>query len=751
MMNHIFVSYSRQDEKTVDSFVALMRKENINIWQDKSGAGSGIPFSTKWFDVIVEALYTAEGAIIFHSGSWDRSVPCSKEMGIMKKCCMPVLWLEIEDINRSSEEALQQVRDFIIDEVDTKRNHTRTNLISNSYSFKIGVDPYQLIKYSKAFAVREHIHYLFVQLKRMSSLAKEMDFEHSDPDLYPAIQAYLRFAKGMTKRQLAGAAVGLAASFAMMIYLASAAIAMPKSKEQMQKAYDGMAQAGVIEQMVGIDPLTATEKMIQYDKGNITSESFFTLNNNSISIETAILPKRVKMNSDDKDIKSFGINEVRKESDHFSLGLSKTVGSLTITDKSTGLSYTLNTSGAVDGYTWNEDGSELMYWTGNRLFLYDAEKTGYPIELSEIFQKITGAGFSREKGSSELAAYTEGGTLIVWDDPLPKQEMHRRGIGYGEFIDNYGDPAVVYIDGKDIVINIANNEKSIQPEIAGKIMPEYYSVSHDSSKIAFMYQSEKQKIAIVDTETGKVLLDTETPYKPTAVLFGPDDKSLYAVGYGGGLMKIDTDSGKVICSDDTLHYHNLTCFGDSIVTSDFYGNISIYDQHLKLKNDFYITGRYFYGVPFKSLAVAEEKGYLFTVNRGGGETKGCARYDLNTGEHDLFQRSVKNQVAANSAVAVSDNEEFVAFGYPDGSISIYETEHMYLAGELNGAGEYVAALYFSNNGEKLYALGQSGTIYCWELRERKTTDNLSSMQENWGMLQQRYLSYAKKYYESIQE
>ena len=76
---------------------------------------------------------------------------------------------------------------------------------------------------------------------------------------------------------------------------------------------------------------------------------------------------------------------------------------------------------------------------------------------------------------------------------------------------------------------------------------------------------------------------------------------------------------------------------------------------------------------------------------------------------------------------------------------------MYLAGELNGAGEYVAALYFSNNGEKLYALGQSGTIYCWELRERKTTDNLSSMQENWGMLQQRYLSYAKKYYESIQE
>ena len=748
MMNHIFVSYSRQDERIVDSFVALLRKENVSIWQDKSGAGSGIPFSTKWFDVIVEALYTSEGAIIFHSLSWDKSVPCSKEQEIMKRCCMPVLWLEVENLTKSPEDALQQVRDFIIKEVDTQRNHTRTTLVSNSFLYKNGVDPYQLIKYSKAFAIREHIEYLLVQLKRMSSLAKELDFKRNDPNLYPSIQAYLKFAKGTTLRQLAGAAVGLVATFAMIIYIVSAVIAIPRAMDEKQKAFNGMAQAGVIEQTVGIDPLAATERMTQYNKESITSESFFTLNNNSLSIEKAVLPKRVKMTAEDKEIKAFGVGKEKKDSNYYSLDRPNMAGSLIVSEESTGLSYTLNTPGTVDGYTWNKDGTELLYWTGSRLFLYDAEKKGCPIEMSEIFQKITGAGFSEEEGSAELAAYTDGGTLIVWDNPLPEQQIHRQGVGYGMFINSNGNPTAVYVDGKDIIINTANKEKRIQPLIAGKITPESFSVSHDASKIAMMYQAEKIRIAIVDLENGNVLMDLETPYKPTTVIFGPDDKSLYAVGYGGGLMKIDIDNGDVRCSDDALYYHNLTCFGDRIVASDFYGNIAIFDQDLNTKNEFDTSKEYAY--PFKSLEVAENKGFLFTVNRGAGETSGCARYNLKTGKRDLFQKNIKNQVASNSAVAVTENEDFVAYGYPDGSISIYETEHMYLAGELNGAGEYVAALYFSDDGKNLYALGQSGTIYGWELRKRNTTDSLSTMQTNWEDLQQRFLSYAKEYYDSIQ-
>ena len=85
-MNHIFVSYDRKDEAVVDFFVQRLKEEGYNIWQDKSGAESGIPFSTKWFEVITEALYTAEGAIIFNSSAWAESKPCAKEYELINRC-----------------------------------------------------------------------------------------------------------------------------------------------------------------------------------------------------------------------------------------------------------------------------------------------------------------------------------------------------------------------------------------------------------------------------------------------------------------------------------------------------------------------------------------------------------------------------------------------------------------------------------------------------------------------------------------
>ena len=81
-MNHLFISYSRQDEVIVDRFAAALREKGYQIWQDKSGAGTGIPFSTKWFDIITEALYSAQGAIIFRSENWERSTPCKNEFAV---------------------------------------------------------------------------------------------------------------------------------------------------------------------------------------------------------------------------------------------------------------------------------------------------------------------------------------------------------------------------------------------------------------------------------------------------------------------------------------------------------------------------------------------------------------------------------------------------------------------------------------------------------------------------------------------
>ena len=66
-MNHIFISYSRRDSAFVNRIADLLRKEEIPVWQDISGKSSGIPFSTKWFSAIEEALHTSAGALVFRS------------------------------------------------------------------------------------------------------------------------------------------------------------------------------------------------------------------------------------------------------------------------------------------------------------------------------------------------------------------------------------------------------------------------------------------------------------------------------------------------------------------------------------------------------------------------------------------------------------------------------------------------------------------------------------------------------------
>ena len=45
-MNHIFISYSRKDSEYVNAVTALLREAGLSVWQDISGKGSGIPFST---------------------------------------------------------------------------------------------------------------------------------------------------------------------------------------------------------------------------------------------------------------------------------------------------------------------------------------------------------------------------------------------------------------------------------------------------------------------------------------------------------------------------------------------------------------------------------------------------------------------------------------------------------------------------------------------------------------------------------
>ena len=90
-MNHIFVSYSRRDADLVDRMVDGLRSQGYPIWQDTSGKTSGIPYSTKWFKAIEDAIFSSSCALIFDSESWRASAPCRKEYELFRKDVIRIL------------------------------------------------------------------------------------------------------------------------------------------------------------------------------------------------------------------------------------------------------------------------------------------------------------------------------------------------------------------------------------------------------------------------------------------------------------------------------------------------------------------------------------------------------------------------------------------------------------------------------------------------------------------------------------
>ena len=62
-MNHIFISYQRSSEAWTTELAGRLREKGIAVWQDLSGKETGIPYSVKWWEIIEQALYRADGAV----------------------------------------------------------------------------------------------------------------------------------------------------------------------------------------------------------------------------------------------------------------------------------------------------------------------------------------------------------------------------------------------------------------------------------------------------------------------------------------------------------------------------------------------------------------------------------------------------------------------------------------------------------------------------------------------------------------
>ena len=175
-MEHLFISYSRRNEKYVSAVSEGLRSRGIEVWQDISGKTSGIPYSTKWFEVIQEALFNSAGAVIFKSREWEDSDPCKKEFALIEALDIPYIEVVIpaDGEGMQAQDAVNMISEWSAGNVyNDPENMDRVWMLSmvrtqrSKYGQMAGIPHFGKRKDSKQFLDR---------LERCRRISEERDF-----------------------------------------------------------------------------------------------------------------------------------------------------------------------------------------------------------------------------------------------------------------------------------------------------------------------------------------------------------------------------------------------------------------------------------------------------------------------------------------------------------------------------------------------------------------------------------------------
>ena len=747
MMNHLFISYSRKDIDAVNLIAEKLRKAGVDVWQDISGPGTGIPFSTKWFSVIEEAIHMAGGAVIIKSDNWKQSNPCSQEMNLIICCDLPYLEISPESVLNDIDAVFARVMSFIEKNVITKKNEKRTELFAAAYEIESGVNPSRLIKNTKNFVssfISNIADYLYFR-----RLIKKGRYDSLNPELFPYIKKYLRaLIRTMIFKTVGVVAVSLLVITAI-IFIRALPEAMIVGSEQNKATYYGQYAAASINNVQKYDPVLAMSMAEDLDEKYLTVTSYYSLCTGGTQLTDAVLPDKV-LTPDDKEYDAVMSAESYESSQKYQTEPSADSGGIILTENETGKKRTVNTTSEVNGIAWDKRGEILAFSAGAKVFVCDAVGNGAPIPLFENYEQVSDLKITDIDGSLYVAAVTDRNNILLWKSPFNEREDSDRSTDFGVFTEG-DEPAAVYIDGRDIVIKTSGGEQIISPDIPeeyGNIKTPYYSVTSDGSKIAFICENDTgTRIVCISLKDNSILIDAPTDYPATAVTFSRDGNSIYASAEQCAIIHIDLTAGTIEYGPySNLYFANISAYGSRYVLSDYYGKCCIFDGTVMTEDMGSVN---YSGMMLFSMAVNSENGYLFTVNRGAGTTAGCSRFNLNTGEINLFVVPEIPKVDANTSVALSEDGKYVAFGYPDGRIRVYEQEHMYLIFDSVCIGESVSAISFGKDDSLIYILGSAGKIYTHELPKLLLSDDLDSMRANWATITQRLSDKKASYYEAV--
>ena len=411
-MNHIFISYSRRDSDVVAAVVEKLRAEGLNIWQDISGKSSGIPFSTKWFAAIEEALHTSAGAVVFRSEHWERSVPCQKEHDLIRKLAIPCYIADAEQLTPEEkiEETVKQILLFANSNVyDEEKNELRTWLLSSVRASaarqNTGIPRYRKKKDSDAFLKR---------LEKCGELASEYAYETNMPDLYRDILSFLKKARRITRWDRIKRPLALGTALLMILGSVVVNVEYKKEKDRADALLAALQSLDQIHDQLSRDEFKALT-MMTLDGSDYGEYSYLLFENYAEGLDT-VFPSDF-FPAGTPEAQAVTALEEQQETSGYRIETPELLGQITIhKDTPEGTAEeTVTLMIASPVHTWAYRDGYLAAACGRQIYLYDVEHALDAVPLKGCYRPVQSVRFD-EKG--RICAATTAGDVFVWENPI---------------------------------------------------------------------------------------------------------------------------------------------------------------------------------------------------------------------------------------------------------------------------------------------------------------------------------------------
>lgn len=702
-MSHYFVSYSRKDSEIVNLFVSELKNRGFDIWQDVSGTATGIPFSTKWFDVIIEAIYYSSGAFILYSENWESSDNCKDEGELIRKTNTPCKRIDVAGLRQDPESVLKEAELFIKRTSSEPGYERRCRVFSSAYALKNGTDPHQLIE--RPNSIRRAIRY-FIETILMFFGRQEL--EEYDPEFYPYIKKYTSFAFGAALRSLFGVVLGIVMAVVLVLSARPVNYAINQSKINQRNAVDDKKTRAIIKSCIYRDPMFAITRFTEMNLFAFASSSAHSLLANASKLAGTDMPSAVMFGNGE----ALTQKEITGISERFTVTASDGVGMIRVRDNETGTEAAFITPGQVTAWAWNRDGSILAFCCSRDVFVYDPLSSDTPpLRLSVSVYPISEIGFFEIDGKEKILAGMEE-LVVVWDIPYDLRSFRRTEQVSGCLLPEEG--CAIYIADGFLILNRDNKESVLPVEVPSGADLRLVT-SGTGTQAALIYElSGEYYVLFFDIETGSAVKESKLPCAVHQAVFSESGDRLWLAGDDVPVIAVVTGSGKVYSASEKKKGYFVVPYGDQVCCVDEELTFTMYNKKCRRSRMTVLTDGYYSGEA-EGVALPDAN-HIYTTALWPGKKMEVRRVDLKEKTEEYVLYDCDENDAVCTAVALSQDQRFLAYGYEDGTVRVFAATEPYPLYEDRPVAEPIKDLRFCTEDDDILSiLGGSGTVYSADL------------------------------------